>query len=291
MIKHIYYILFAMFLSWASPASAIMCHDYHRMSRLMIGGGYNNVLDSYLSPYNYSGSEVRFLYESMSARSRGYNMSPLFDDEDAYEAFERSIWRGVITHQNMIDLHASSLSNHAGNVNGYAVGFRYSHSWLYALKDAGTSVKNLNIYVGPAASGYLGCVYNTRNGNNPTQVKADIMADLVGKANYDFVLFNREFNASYQLNVPLLGCAFSPNYGQSYYEIFSMGHYDHNVVFTNPFNMPSFRQVLSVEIPYRILGGNFRVGYYGEFMQSNFNELKYHSYSNGFLIGWKKTWR
>lgn len=86
--------------------------------------------------------------------------------------------------------------------------------------------------------------------------------------------------------MPLLGVAFSPNYGQSYYEAFSLGNYDHNVVFAYIGNMPSMRHRLTLDIPVRRY--TLRVGYAAQFNQSTFNHLKYHNYSHDFMIGFNK---
>jgi hypothetical protein len=50
--------------------------------------------------------------------------------------------------------------------------------------------------------------------------------------------------------------------------------------------MPSMRHLLTADIP---LGRHIlRLGYNGQFNQSAFNELRYHSYSHNFMIGFVK---
>lgn len=232
----------------------------------LFGVGSGSVYDSYLSPYSYSGTELRVIRETMR---------------------ETRLMDGRVSYHTMVDAHASLLENRPGNVNEYAGGVRYSNAWLYDLRELSVGVRGLSLFVGPAVSGYLGGVYNERNGNNPAQLKTDVMIDAKVMARYDFTLWRCDMRVTYQMNVPLLGCAFSPNYGQSYYELFSLGNYDGNVVFANVFNSPSWRHLLTVEIPTVV--GNVRVGYCGEFMQAKFNNLGYHSYSHNFMLGWVKN--
>lgn len=85
--------------------------------------------------------------------------------------------------------------------------------------------------------------------------------------------------------MPLVGIAFSPNYGQSYYEIFSRGNYDHNVVFVSPLSGPQLHQMLTLDV--RLWRTTLTVGYLCDILQMEANDLKYHQYSHGILIGWR----
>ncbi len=230
----------------------------------MFGVGSANVLDTYLSPYNYTGTEVRFMHERMRPTR---------------------LLQGKVMRQTLWDINGSYLENRAATANEWAAGLRFSMGWLYDCKVFTPNGKNssLRVAFGPAVSGYIGGVYNTRNGNNPAQAKADICIDLTAMAYGSVRLFKRDIMLRYQMTVPFIGAAFSPNYGQSYYEAFSLGHYDHNVVFAHIGNMPSMRHLLTADIP---IGRNsLRIGYNGQFNQSKFNSLRYHHYSHNFLIG------
>lgn len=227
----------------------------------MLGIGKANVMDSYLSPYNYTGPELRLLRETM-------RMTKLLD--------------GKVSNQTLVDVNASYLENRTKTAEEWAVGIRYSIGWHYHFPTIG----RFRVLCGLMASGYLGGVYNTRNGNNPAQAKADITIDASAMAFYGFSVGGKEVQMRYQVNVPLVGVAFSPNYGQSYYEIFSLGHYDHNVVFAHVGNMPSMRHLLTADIP--VGKHTLRVGYSGQFNQSTFNNLRYHSYTHDFMLGFVK---
>ncbi|MBQ9640639.1 MAG: DUF3316 domain-containing protein [Bacteroidaceae bacterium] len=235
--------------------------DSLRMHSTLYGFGLANVLDSYLSPYSYKGIEARIIRQT-ERRTR--------------------MWGGHISYHTQIDGNASYTKNPAKNVKEYAGGIRYSNAWLYNFDGMG----HWHLAAGLAASGYAGVIYNDRNGNNPAQGKLDVMVDLAGQASYRFRVGRRHWLARYSLAIPFMGVAFSPQYGQSYYEVFSLKNYDHNCVFANFVNMPSMRHLLSLDIP---VGHNhLRLGYAAELMQTKFNGIRYHSYSHNFMIGFTK---
>ena len=237
----------------------------------MIGVGSSNVLDTYLSSYNYTGTDYRIQRETMRMTN---------------------LWKGRVANQSLIDVNADINENHAGNLDEYAGGVRYTQGWFYNFMNGNVvnpverSHLRFNFAAGLSASGYLGVVYISRSGNNPAQAKADLMINVSGLATYDMVIAKHHYLWRYQVSFPLMGIAFSPNFGQSYYETFVTKHYDHNVVFAYPGNMPSMRHKLTLDIP--IKRYTLRVGYVGEFHQSMFNHLKYHSYAHDFMIGFNK---
>jgi hypothetical protein len=79
---------------------------------------------------------------------------------------------------------------------------------------------------------------------------------------------------------------FSPEMGESYYEIFSLGHYSGTIKLTSLHNQPSLRQFLSLDIP--IGQQQIRLTYLGDLQQSHVNNIKTHSYSNVFMVGFVK---
>ena len=104
-------------------------------------------------------------------------------------------------------------------------------------------------------------------------------------ARYAFSLCGLPMKVRLQTDIPLLGVAFGPDYGQSYYEIFSLGHYDHNVCFTHPLNAPSAHVLFTLQVP---MGRRavLSVGYDGDIRQSHVNHLKRHHWSHRFVIGY-----
>lgn len=243
-------------------ALGIFAQEPQPLHSNQLGFGTSNVLDSYLSPYSYKGVELRFLHEYIRP-------TKLMDERVVFQ----SLW----------DVNVSVLKNKPGNVNEYAGGIRYSAAWMYSLTSASNTTSPVTILAGLQPSAYLGGIYNSRNGNNPAQLKTDLMIDATASVQYNLHLFRKTLPLRYQLTVPLIGMAYSPNYGQSYYEEFMLGNYDHNICFAHIANMPSMRHLLTLDIPIR--NKYLRVGWYGAFNQARLNGLKYHSYSNDFILG------
>lgn len=230
----------------------------HVMRSVMIGAGHNNTFETYLSPLEYKGPEVRFAYETM-------RMTRLMD--------------GNVSAQNLLQLHASYTENISQTNHTYGGLVNWSYALHYQFRPA----KGLKILFGPMLDLNAGVVYNRRNSNNPAQAKAYGGLGASGMLIYRFRIKNYPLTVRWQANLPLLGVMFSPEFGESYYEIFSLGNGGRNVVFTSLHNNPSLRQLLTLDFPV----GNtvMRVGYVCDLQQAKVNNLKSHTYSHDFMIG------
>ena len=224
----------------------------------IIGVGNSRVLDTYINQEKFSGFGLTYLYIKERAKPE-------------------KRWNNVIEHE--IDFSSTkdrSKDNQMleGNYNLYWG--RYRHWQLFGDR--------LLVKAGGLANANLGFLYDMTNSNNPAQARLSLNLMPAAIATYHFPLFGRQFALRYELNVPLVGVMFSPNYGQSYYEIFNRGNYDHNIVPTTFISAPSWRQMLSLD--WRASGKwSLRVGYLGNYQQAEVNNLKQHIYAHRVMIG------
>jgi len=230
----------------------------------LFGIGAVNQLDSYLSPLNYTGPQFQFMHETFRA-------THLADSAISFQ----TLWHGNLAY-------TKNPTDKAKQVGG---DLSYEITWHYNFP----VTQDLRILVGPQANASLGFLYNMRNGNNPAQLLASLQLSASAAAIYKFHIKRQPFTARYQLDVPLLGLMFSPEYGQSYYEIFSLGNSGHNICATHPFNAFSSRHFLSIDIPLRNI--TLRAGYLCDIRQSHVNEIKHHSYTHAFMLGWVRHLR
>ena len=225
----------------------------------MLGIGAVNTLDTYLSPEEYTGTELRYI--SHSVRENGTKLSR------------------ELVHQAQI----LSVRNRRENNNELGGFYNFQYNWQYALGQWNVGEGELRLKVGGGVDTRLGFLYNMRNSNNPAQAYAQVNIAPNAVAAYRFRLRNLPFQLRYEVQLPLLGLAFSPNYGQSYYEIFTRDNYDHNLVVTSPVSAPSLRQQLTLDFTVRHT--TFRVGYLGDYQQAKINQLRQHVWSNLLVLG------
>lgn len=234
-----------------------------KTSTNMIGVGVTEVLDTYLSPEKYKGTEIRYAFHSNKPLKWGKYLTQ------------------TMIHQGYFANTHNRANNNDELVGGYNFQFHVRHNWR--------PVNNLLVAVGGGPDLNIGYVYNTRNSNNPAQLKASLNLAPSAMIRYDFNSRPFAFRLGYEVMSPLVGVMFSPNYGQSYYEIFNEGNKDHNFVFTSMFNAPSMRHMLSIDIrPKRWSKTWIRLGYLGDYQQAKVNNLKYHDYSHLFVLGLTK---
>ena len=227
----------------------------------MYGVGFTNVYDTYLSPQEYTGIEFRISRESM-------RMTRWAD--------------GNLSLQSFFQGNLGYTHNHVDNNNTFSA----LANWNYGLHYNFRLTDNFRLLAGGVVDLNGGFVWNLRNGNNPASARAYINLDASGMAIWDLRIKNRPITLRYQLNLPLMGVMFSPHYGQSYYEIFSLGNAAGVVKFTSLHNQPSLRQMLTVDFPVR--KARMRVAYVWDAQQSRVNGLRTHAYSHVFMIGFVK---
>lgn len=253
-------ILLVLLFSTNSIAQGLTCNEQPQVINRAVtyGVGYTNIFDTYLSPQEYTGVDFRIARET----NRMLNW-----------------WDGNVSLHNYLQANLSYTHNYIDNNNA----FSGLVNWNYGLHYNFKLTPNFRLLAGALLDANLGFIYNMRNGNNPASAKAYLNLAPSGMAIWDTHIKRMPITLRYQINVPLMGIMFSPHYGQSYYEIFSVGNSDGVVKFTSLHNQPSFRQFLSADFAFKRV--KMRFSYVCDIQQSKLNKLKTHTYTHAFMVG------
>jgi hypothetical protein len=223
-------------------------------------GGYM-MKDTYLSPERYGGIGFRFMNERMR-----------FMGATNYK----------VSRQNRVNVEMSSTRNGAENASflsafvDYSLGYHYRFSMDPYFK----------ILLGGCLRGMFGTVYNTRNGNNPMTLHADPDLNLSLIAVYVFRVGRLLPAIRYQFETPFAGVLFCPAYGQSYYEIFTLGNTAEVFRFTSFHNKFAARNYLTLDFP---MGAAIcRVGYFGSCYTVNVQGIDKYIISHSLMVGFVK---
>ena len=238
-----------------------------RRNMLIIGTA--NSLDTYLSPLTYRGTELRFTSQVVHNRK------------------ERN-WTHTLTHGLRL-ARESMRTNDGVRLEG---GYDLSCSWQRKIVNRTVGYwGRLMVTAGAGVDATVGFRYNAQNSNNPAQAEAAVCFTPAMAADWRFFLVSPKsgrrhtLGLRYEAAVPLVGMMFSPAFGQSYYEIFSRGNYDHNLCTIWVGNAPSLRQRLLFN--FKLLKRQFFIGYEGDYRQAKVNDIKYHRYTNAAVLGWR----
>ncbi|MBR1687257.1 MAG: DUF3316 domain-containing protein [Prevotella sp.] len=223
-----------------------------------IGIGATSILDTYLSEEHFSGGGVSFL--ATVERQKPHRN-----------------WGTLMEHE--ANLSTTRDRAHTERELEGAYNFYWGRLRQWQLMDG-----RLRLQAGGMGNVSLGFIYNTSNSNNLAQARAHLNLMPTGIAAYRFAVRGIPVTARYELALPLVGIRFSPNYGQSYYEMFVRGDYDHNVIPTTFISAPEFRQLLTLDIGIG-RATTLRIGYLGNYQQAAVNHLKQHVYTHRAVIG------
>ena len=255
-----------MLMAFATVASAQSdtIVDRHEVTKAQMAAiGATEILDTYLSPEKYRGVEIRLI--SHTTRDEPGNR-----------------YSQQIVHQ----ANFASIKDRSGDGNEMSGLYTYSYALHYNWR---LMEGRLFLKVGGQTDINLGVLYNTRNQNNPAQMRLSMNIGPSAVAAYRFHIKRTKCMARYEVSAPLIGVMFSPNYGQSYYEIFSEDNYDHNVVPVTPLSAPSLRNMLSLDLTWKKT--TYRVGYLGDFQQADVNHIKQHFYTHAIMLGIVKKFK
>ena len=209
----------------------------------LFGGGFSNQLDTYLSPMEYTGYQLSLSFQSQL--------------------------QGVFSH----------TKNPARTATDWGGRLAYDAGWHYHWR----LTDRLSLKAGGQVGADLGFLYNARNSNNPAQGRFGLDLAASAGGSYRFNIRKLPILVNYQADLPLMGCMFSPQFGQSYYDI-SEGSRDHNVCFSHPGNALSFRQLLTFDLEFS--RASLRFGYMGDIRQSHVNGIRMHDVGHSFMIGY-----
>lgn len=228
-----------------------------------IGIGFSNILDPYLSPYDYTGLNLTYRHQSQSYLS---------------ENNDKTTFKSDINLQLARLYHPTKI-----NVMLYANG-NIDLGILYNIRP----LKNIKIGVGGSWDMALGGKYIARNVNNPFSL--DLFTDINGAINADYKFnisffnwFSQDFRVEYGVRTPLAGVMFVAPQGESYYEIFSLENSANSVHFSCLNNKRAIYQHLYLDIPVKFT--TFRIGINNDLLQYRANNMTMHNYNYAITIG------
>lgn len=226
----------------------------------LFGIGRSSQLDTYLSPYSYTGPQWSFL-------TRIDRPTKWAQGRVSYQG----TFLGALTQVHNAAGSGTMWGAHVGYDGGWYYNWPLQHGFL--LKAGGLIGTD------------LGFLYNVRGGNNPAQGRLNVRLSLSAGAQYDLRIRRQHLFFNYQADMPLVGVMFSPHFGQSYYEMY-LGNRHSNVCCAYPGNAFTVRQLLSVTLPLKHF--SLVAGYLCDVRQSGVNGLRMHDISHSFLFGFSK---
>ncbi len=263
------HILFLLCLALGAKAQGASCEPVDSCAakwrvcekQWLWGVGRANVLDTYLSPLEYTGTDLSMTLRTERAAHWGKGVNVVAE----YTA------------------HMAYLHSPTDDGKEWDGEFSAAGGWIRSWQLNG----HWRLAAGGLAEASGGFTYNTRGSNNPAQGRFGVQLEATALAEYTFRIGRKQASARVQADAPLIGAQFSPVYGQSYYEIFSLGHSQGVVHFTHPGNVPTARLLAVATLP--VWKSHVSIGYLADIRQSRLGGLRRHAWRNSIMIGYTRT--
>lgn len=252
-----------------------LAQDRPAQSVLTAEWGKSAMRNTYLAPLLYEGDQIGVRYERWrTMRSYKWTNQQIIDadfaDGDAEKGQHSSSWSARVMYRYAMHRDISRL------LDGHCPG--------------------LTVLIGPYAGLETGFDYNLKLGgsNNPGTARFVGNMGVSLASTYDYTLWGRPCKVNLQAQMPLLGLAFMPEYGASYYETFLLES-DNNGHITSLHNEQDLDVRLSTDIPlavipwFRKLKTVIRVGGYFHIETMDINSIVNRYSTFGISIGW--TWK
>lgn len=232
------------------------------MSAYMVDLGSASVLDTYLSSIRYKGVNLRLSYERMQAMK-----------------FNPDKW--IMQLEAGVDYSPAKNPSKDISIHTLMADFKWGmmHRWRVSPE--------LQLFGGGNAEFRGGALYAPANSNNVVSVKINMGLNFTGMAVYNRKIGRLPVIFRYQATLPIVSASYSPEYGESYYEMYVGNH--SGLVYVgwigNHFTM---QNLLTADMHF----GNttLRVGYRGVIETSWVNNLNTQIFRNSLVLGVCGEW-
>lgn len=224
--------------------------------------GATSMLDTYLSPLKYEGHHLGIYGSWLKAmRQNPHRLIMSFD----------------------ASIQTALAKSPAKNSTLYEFGLNFAWTMQYRWNP----IKGLQLSAGGGAMLDIGGLYLSRNSNNPASARASIDIISSGIASYGFKIGRLPVRVTNRLTIPLVGAFFSPDYGETYYEIYLGNNSDlvHCGWWGNHFRLDN---LLAADI---YLGNvALRVGYHINLKSSYVNNINTRLTTHALVLGLTSDW-
>lgn len=230
-------------------------------SAYMLRAGSSHLADTYLSPQKFAGWHLGLGYERMQAMK-----------------FSPDKWVMRLAFSVEADRAASRVK---APLWYWGLDFSWSmmrrwHVW-----------EGLTLALGGEASLDAGCVYNSRNGNNPASAKGAVTVGVTGYAAWNVRVGSLPVTLRYQPSLPVIGAFFAPDYGELYYEIY-LGNRSGLAHCAWWGNYLQSDHLLTADLHFGAT--SLRLGYSGSFLSTKINHTVTHIFTHAAVVGISGEW-